>query len=181
MLPPAPLTFPARALTSLDVVSWRVVRPLASAGSLDGGLRPEGRAFSTCDGGRSICAGRMGMLACQGWRQMGTRIKAKIIVLSSSRRKKLGFRWRRSSTSYPVFGRGKHSSPNCSSRLFHAKYGTAGDSHQNPAPLDHMQETGATTTDSTGQLHLRRPDRARARYRLQQSLPRHSACTAAAS
>lgn len=79
MLPPTPTPFPARALTSLEVVSWSVVR-LDSAGSLEGGLRPEGLVFSNCDGGRSMFAARMGRFDCQGGRQMGTRITQIIIV-----------------------------------------------------------------------------------------------------
>lgn len=76
-----PTPFPARALTSLDVVSWRVERPVDRAGSRDGGLRPDGRAFSTCDGGRSILVVAARMVSCQGGgggrggRQTGTRRK----------------------------------------------------------------------------------------------------------
>lgn len=82
---PCPFPLPARALTSLDVVSWRVVRPEDNAGSLEGGLRPDGRAFSTCDGGRSIVVAIVAarIVSCQGGgggggrggRQTGTRRK----------------------------------------------------------------------------------------------------------
>lgn len=74
-----PTPFPARELTSLDVVSCNVVRPLDSAGSRDGALMPDGRAFSTCDGGRSMVA--MRTLACQGGRQMGMRRMGSAIIV----------------------------------------------------------------------------------------------------
>lgn len=43
-----------RVLRSLDVVSCRVALPPLNAGSFEGGFKPEGRMFSSCDAGRSM-------------------------------------------------------------------------------------------------------------------------------
>ena len=43
-----------RALRSLWLVSPSVLPPPDSAGSLEGGLSPDGRKFSSCDCGRSM-------------------------------------------------------------------------------------------------------------------------------
>lgn len=42
------------ALTSLLVVSASALPIPKLAGSLEGGLRPDGRIFSSCEGGRSM-------------------------------------------------------------------------------------------------------------------------------
>lgn len=47
---------PYRAFTELPLISCRPLLPgiLESAGNFDGCFRPEGRAFSSCDAGRSM-------------------------------------------------------------------------------------------------------------------------------
>ena len=68
------------ALRSLAVVSCSVL-PLVKAGSLDGGLRPDGRMFSICDTGRSILSLSNTARAGKGCRQCEVRITSRQTML----------------------------------------------------------------------------------------------------
>jgi hypothetical protein len=70
-----------RVLRSLDVVSWSV-RPAASAGSFEGGFRPDGRTFSICECGRSMVAAVAVVGDCREMRQAEARVLNQVMTFA---------------------------------------------------------------------------------------------------